>query len=165
MTVNIEYEAEKMLNIPYEQIIKKVIREAEEYAECPYETEINVILTDNESIHQINLETREIDRPTDVLSFPTLEYETPGDFSIITEDSYDFNPDTGELMLGDIVISVEKVLEQAEAYGHSAERELGFLVAHSMLHLFGYDHMEDDERLVMEKKQEEILQRCNILRD
>lgn len=165
MTVNIEDEAEKMLNIPYEKIIKKVIHEAADYAECPYEAEINVILTDNESIHQINLETREIDRPTDVLSFPTLEYETPGDFSIITDDSYDFNPDTGELMLGDIVISVDKVEEQAQAYGHSTERELGFLVAHSMLHLFGYDHMEEEERIVMEKKQEEILQRCNILRD
>lgn len=165
MTVNIEYETEKVLNIPYEEIIRKVINEALDYAECPYEAELNVILTDNESIHQINLETREIDRPTDVLSFPTLEYEEPGDFSIISEDSYDFNPDTGELMLGDIVISVEKVEEQANAYGHSMERELGFLVAHSMLHLFGYDHMEDDERIVMEKKQEEVLQRCNILRD
>lgn len=165
MTVNIEYETEKVLNIPYEEIIRKVIKEALDYAECPYEAELNVILTDNESIHQINLETREIDRPTDVLSFPTLEYDEPGDFSIISEDSYDFNPDTGELMLGDIVISVEKVEEQANAYGHSMERELGFLVAHSMLHLFGYDHMEDDERIVMEKKQEEVLQRCNILRD
>lgn len=165
MTVNIEYETEKVLNIPYEEIIRKVINEALDYAECPYEAELNVILTDNESIHQINLETREIDRPTDVLSFPTLEYDEPGDFSIISEDSYDFNPDTGELMLGDIVISVEKVEEQANAYGHSMERELGFLVAHSMLHLFGYDHMEDDERIVMEKKQEEVLQRCNILRD
>lgn len=164
MTVNIEYEAEKKLNIPYEEIIRKVIEEAIDYAECPYEAELNVILTDNESIHQINLETREIDRPTDVLSFPTLEYDEPGDFSIISEDSYDFNPDTGELMLGDIVISVEKVEEQAEAYGHSQERELGFLVAHSMLHLFGYDHMIDEERIVMEQKQEEILQKCNILR-
>lgn len=165
MTVNIEYETEKELKIPYEEIINKVIEEAIDYAECPYEAELNVILTDNENIHQINLETREIDRPTDVLSFPNLEYDEPGDFSIISEDSYDFNPDTGELMLGDIVISVEKVKEQAAAYGHSQERELGFLVAHSMLHLFGYDHMEENERIVMEKKQEEILQKCNILRE
>lgn len=164
MTVNIEYEAEKKLNIPYEEIIRNVIEEALDYADCPYESELNVILTDNERIHQINLDTREIDRPTDVLSFPTLEYDVPGDFSIISEDSYDFNPDTGELMLGDIVISVDKVEEQAEAYGHSQERELGFLVAHSMLHLFGYDHMIDEERIVMEQKQEEILQKCNILR-
>ena len=68
-----------------------------------------------------------------------------------------FHPETGELLLGDIVISVDKVMEQAEKYGHSQTRELAFLVAHSMLHLFGYDHMEDEERLVMEEKQEEIL--------
>lgn len=165
MTVNVEYETEKELNIAYEEIIRKVIMQALNYADCPYEAELNVILTDNERIHQINLETRKIDRPTDVLSFPVLEYDEPGDFSIISEDSYDFNPDTGELMLGDIVISVEKVIEQANAYGHSEERELGFLVAHSMLHLFGYDHMEEDERIVMEQKQEEILQQCNILRE
>lgn len=165
MTVNIEYEVEKMLNIPYEEIIRKVINEAVDYVDCPYETEVNVILTDNERIHQVNLEVREIDRPTDVLSFPTLEYSNPGDFSDFSEEEcYDFNPDTGELVLGDIMISIDKVTEQAEAYGHSEERELGFLVAHSMLHLFGYDHMEDEERIVMEKKQEEILERCNILR-
>ena len=76
----------------------------------------------------------------------------------LEEQSEDyFNPETGELLLGDIVISIDKVDEQAEKYGHSKERELAFLVAHSMLHLCGYDHMEDDERLVMEKKQEEIL--------
>ena len=104
MTVNIEYEVEKMLNIPYEEIIRKVIDEAVDYVDCPYETEVNVILTDNEGIHQINLETREIDRPTDVLSFPTLEYSNPGDFSDFSEEEcYDFNPDTGELVLGDIM--------------------------------------------------------------
>lgn len=165
MTVNLEYETEKKLDLPYEDIIKKVIEEALDYADCPYEAEVNVILTDNEAIHQINLETRQIDRPTDVLSFPNIEYEVPGDFSVIAEDSYDFNPDTGELMLGDIVVSVDKVKEQAEAYGHSETRELGFLVAHSMLHLFGYDHMEEEERKVMEDKQREILDRCQITRD
>ncbi len=76
-----------------------------------------------------------------------------------------FNPETGELMLGDIVISVDKVTEQAEKYGHSERRELAFLVAHSMLHLCGYDHMEDEERLVMEDKQEEILETEGVQRD
>jgi len=166
MTVNIEYEAEKVLKIPYTEIINKVVKEAVDYVKCPYEAEVNVILTDNEGIHQVNLEAREIDRPTDVLSFPTLEYRKPGDFSdFCEEECYDFNPDTGELVLGDIMISVDKVIEQADAYGHSEERELGFLVAHSMLHLFGYDHMEEEERIVMEKKQEEILTKCNIFRD
>ena len=75
-----------------------------------------------------------------------------------------FDPDSGELILGDIIISVEKVIEQAEAYGHSRERELGFLTAHSMLHLFGYDHMEEDERIDMEEKQEAILARLGLYR-
>ena len=100
-----------------------------------------------------------MDAPTDVLSFPMLEYDTPSDFEHVEEDFADcFNPETGELMLGDIMISVDKVEEQAEKYGHSTTRELAFLVAHSMLHLCGYDHMEDEERLVMEAKQNEILE-------
>ena len=86
------------------------------------------------------------------------DYETPSDFERLEEVAEDyFNLETGELLLGDIVISVDKVEEQAEKYGHSQARELAFLTAHSMLHLCGYDHMEEDERLVMEKKQEEIL--------
>ena len=83
---------------------------------------------------------RQIDAPTDVLSFPMLSYEQAGDFSALEEDYEDnFNPDTGEIMLGDIVISVDRVREQAAAYGHSERREFAFLIVHSMLHLFGYD--------------------------
>ena len=139
MTINIEYEAEKKLDLPYE-------------------AEVNVLLTDDQEIHRINQEFRGIDRATDVLSFPMGDYETPSDFERLEEVAEDyFNLETGELLLGDIVISVDKVEEQAEKYGHSQARELAFLTAHSMLHLCGYDHMEEDERLVMEKKQEEIL--------
>lgn len=160
MTINIEYEAEKKLDIPYEDIIKSVAVESLDYENCPYEAEVNVLITDNESIRQINREYRNIDNPTDVLSFPMADYESPSDFEGLEEMANDyFNPETGELLLGDIVISVDKVEEQAEKYGHSQTRELAFLVAHSMLHLCGYDHMEDGERLVMEKKQEEILRR------
>ena len=102
----------------------------------------------------MNLEQRGIDRPTDVLSFPMIEYDAPGDFSVIDEETGDaFTPETGELMLGDIVISKEKVLSQAEEYGHSPKREYAFLIAHSMLHLFGYDHMEEEERAEMEAHQ------------
>ena len=102
----------------------------------------------------MNLEHRGIDRATDVLSFPMLEFDHPGDFSIIDEETADvFDPESGELMLGDIVISVDKVLEQAQEYGHSPKREYAFLIAHSMLHLCGYDHMDDEERKVMEEKQ------------
>ncbi|MCR4629170.1 MAG: rRNA maturation RNase YbeY [Bacillota bacterium] len=159
MTVNIENEYEGELNLPYEKIIEEIVLAALDYEKCPYEAEVSVVLTDNENIHALNKEFRSIDRPTDVLSFPMCDYETPADFDRLEEDAEDcFNPETGELLLGDIVISIDKVREQAASYGHSETRELAFLVAHSMLHLMGYDHMEDDERIVMEKKQEEILQ-------
>ena len=160
MTINIEYDAEKKLDLPYETIIRDIVEEALDYEGCPYEAEVNVILTDNEAIREINRDYRQIDNPTDVLSFPMADYDEPSNFDKLEEAAEDyFNPETGELMLGDIVISVDKVEEQAEKYGHSEGRELAFLVAHSMLHLCGYDHMVDEERLVMEKKQEEILER------
>ena len=134
--------------------------------ECPYESQVNVLLTDNEGIHEFNREHRGIDRETDVLSFPNVDFETEGDFDIDEEREADyFDPDTGELILGDIIISVDKVMEQAESYGHSTKREFAFLVAHSMLHLCGYDHMEEEEAKVMEAKQEEILTSLGITRD
>lgn len=160
MTVNIDYESEDRLDLPYETIIQEIVEEAVDYENCPYEAEVNVLLTDNEGIRQINRQYRQIDSPTDVLSFPMADYDEPADFDRLEEQGSDyFNPETGELLLGDIVISVDKVKEQALKYGHSESRELAFLVAHSMLHLFGYDHMEDEERKVMEGKQEEILER------
>ena len=169
MTLDIQYETQKQLPVDYEEIITKVVNASLDYQKCPYEIELNVTLTDNEEIHKINKEFRDIDRPTDVLSFPMIEYQEAGDFAWLEEHEEElddcFNPETGELVLGDIVISVEKVIVQAQEYGHSLERELGFLVAHSMLHLFGYDHMEDDERIVMEQKQEEILTLVNLRRD
>ena len=160
MTITIDYETELRLELPVEEIIHNVIEESIDYVECPYDFEVNVLLTDNEGIHQINLDMRQIDSPTDVLSFPMCDFETPGDFDALEETPEEyFNPDTGELMMGDIVISVEKVKEQAEKYGHSETRELAFLVAHSMLHLSGYDHMEEEERIEMEAMQSEILER------
>ena len=158
MTVTIEYEAEKKLSLPYEEIIREIVGASLYYEECPYEAEVNVILADNPSIREIDREHRQIDAPTDVLSFPMVDYGRPADFSHVEEQAEDyFNPETGELMLGDIVISVDKVEEQAEKYGHSQRRELAFLVAHSMLHLCGYDHMEEEERLDMEARQRAIL--------
>ena len=169
MTINIEYETDKELKLDYEDIINRVINEAVDYAKCPYEAEVNVTLTDSDEIKKINAEYRNINNPTDVLSFPMLNFALPGDFDGISDELENdvedyFNPDSGELMLGDIVVSVEKVVEQAEKYGHSQERELAFLVAHSMMHLFGYDHMEPDEAAVMESKQREILDNLGITR-
>jgi probable rRNA maturation factor len=165
MSLNLEYETEKKLDIDYEAVIGEVVEKSLDIEECPYEVELNVIITDNEGIKEINQEYRGINTPTDVLSFPLIDYVTPSDFSHVEEDtdSY-FNPETGELLLGDIIISVEKVIAQAEEYGHSVKRELAFLVAHSMMHLFGYDHMEEEERLVMEKKQEHVLEELKIYR-
>lgn len=166
MTVNIDYESDYKLAFDYEKIIHDVINAALDFEECPYETEVNVILTTNEEIAMINRDYRDLYKSTDVLSFPMIDYARPGDFSILedglTEDF--FNPESGELMLGDIILSVDKIVEQAESYGHSQQRELGFLVAHSMLHLFGYDHMEDEEREVMEEKQRDILNMLNLKR-
>lgn len=158
MTIQIDYEAEMVLDIPYEKIIHTMAAAVLNYESCPFEAEINVVLTDNEAIHQVNREYRNVDAATDVLSFPMLEYQKPSDFSEIEAgDGEYFNLESGELLLGDIMISVEKVIEQADQYGHSPEREFAFLITHSMLHLLGYDHIEDDERLVMEEKQDLIL--------
>ncbi len=165
MTIQIDYEAEEKLDFDYEELIEKVVIEALDYEECPYEAEVNVVLTDDEAIHEVNLEFRQIDRPTDVLSFPMVEYSEAGYFDDLEEQDDLFHPETGELMLGDIMISVDKVKEQAANYGHSLKRELGFLVAHSMLHLMGYDHMEEEEREEMERKQREILDHLQITRD
>ena len=171
MTINIEYETDEKLDFDWETVIKSVVETACDYVKCPYEAEVSVTLTDNESIRQINNEYRQIDNPTDVLSFPLLNYDYPADFSFLESDDEDdeivseyFNPDSGELMLGDIIISVDKVKEQSLKYGHTDRRELAFLVAHSMMHLFGYDHMEEEERQVMEQKQREIMERLDILR-
>lgn len=166
MTIEIEKDTDLPFEIDYEPIIRDIIEEAISYVDCPYETSVNVILTSNDQIAAINKEYRGIDRSTDVLSFPAVDYKKEADFDGIEETAIDyFDPDSGELILGDIIISVEKVKEQAEAYNHSLKRELAFLTAHSMLHLFGHDHMEESEREIMEKKQEEILIRKGYTRN
>ena len=165
MTVTIERESDIPLPFSEHEVAEAVITETLDYEDCPYEVQVNIILTTNEEIRQINLEQRGIDAPTDVLSFPMIEYAYPSDFTVLEADGMDsFDPDTGELLLGDIVISVDKVIEQAEKYNHGVKREYAFLIAHSMLHLFGYDHMDELERETMEHKQEEILNRLNITR-
>ena len=164
MTLYFEEEGELKLDLPCEELARTVIEAALDYEKCPYEAEVNLLLTTNEEIQKMNAEFREINRATDVLSFPMVDYEEPGEFEFLEEADEYFHPETGELMLGDIVISKEKVLSQSEEFGHSPRREYAFLIAHSMLHLMGYDHMEEEERLCMEAKQRDILDRLNILR-
>ena len=166
MTFLVENETDVTYDFDVEQIVEMVALEVLDSEECPYEAQINVLLTDNEGIREFNKEYRDIDRETDVLSFPNLDFEQPGDFEIDEDMEADyFDPDSGELILGDIIISVDKVEEQAESYGHSKKREFAFLVAHSMLHLCGYDHMEAEEAVVMEVKQESVLTKLGITRD
>ena len=166
MTILVENEAERKLDFDYEEVIEAVINKTLETENCPYETEVNVLLTGNGEIHAANKEFRGIDRPTDVLSFPMVDYECPSDFSFVDKNPESYlNPETDELLLGDIMISVDKVYEQADEYGHSRKREFAFLIAHSMLHLLGYDHIDEEERKVMEVKQEAILDALGITRN
>ena len=165
MSFYLEEETEVSFDFPYEETARRVIDFCLEQSGFPYEAQVNLTLTDDEGIHEINREFRGIDRPTDVLSFPMLSYDRPGDFSFLEEENEDdFDPDTGEAVLGDIVISVDKVKEQAESYGHSCLREFAFLITHSMLHLFGYDHMTGEEAAVMEGLQREWLDQLGITR-
>lgn len=165
MSIYIEEEGGVALPFNAEEIARTVVEAALEYEKCPYETEVSILLTTDEEVRKLNYSSRGLDRPTDVLSFPMLEYDRPGDFTWLENEPQDaFNPETGELMLGDIVISKDKVLAQAREYGHSPLREYAFLIAHSMLHLFGYDHMEEEDRLLMEQRQRGIMEKVNILR-
>ena len=122
------------------------------------DAEISVMFTDNEGIRVLNAQHRGIDRATDVLSFPMLEYDDDGE---MFDDPGDIED---ELCLGDIVISLERAAEQAEEYGHSFEREVGFLTVHSMLHLLGYDHMTEEEEKEMFGFQKEILTEMGLER-
>ncbi len=160
------YEEEGSIRLPFacQKLAEEVAEAVLDELGCPYEAEVNLLLTEDVQIREMNREFRHIDRATDVLSFPMTEYETPGDFSHLEEQNDCFHPETGELILGDIVISKEKVLSQAEEFGHTPRREFAFLIAHSMLHLSGYDHMEEEERSVMETLQRQILEKLNILR-
>jgi len=170
MTVNIENEFEgyesfcKTLKERPEQIIEKSVLAVLDAEDNPYECEVNVLLTGDNEIREINLEQRQIDKSTDVLSFPMIDYAAPSCYDGFDDMEDLFHPDSGELMLGDIVISLDHVLSQANEYGHSTDRELAFLVVHSMLHLHGYDHMQEDEREKMEERQRIILDHAGYRR-
>ena len=164
MTLQIDYETDREIGIAYEELAEKVVQKVLDMEGCPYDAQVNLVLTDNEEIQRVNTEFREIAAPTDVLSFPMIPFETPADYAIVEEDESYFDLDTDELLLGDIMISVDKVFAQAEEYGHSVTREFCFLVAHSMLHLLGYDHMTPEEAVVMENKQRTALDELGITR-
>ena len=143
------------------ETIDKVCRKTLELEGCEFDAEISVTIVDNEEIRRLNKEFRDKDAATDVLSFPILEFDEDGNAI-----DADFDYDGGSVVLGDIVISAQRAREQAESFGHSFKREIAFLTVHSMLHLLGYDHVDDPEgEKIMTQKQETVLNRLNITRD
>lgn len=166
MTSYIENETEMTFPFDCREILESVMEEVLTSENCPYEAQVNLLITDNDGIQEYNRRFRDKDMPTDVLSFPMIPFRTEADFSVAEEAEADyFDPDSGELILGDIIISAERVFQQAESFGHSPKREFAFLTAHSLLHLCGYDHMVPEEAAVMEKKQEAVLEKLGITRD
>jgi len=149
-----------------EENIKEIIDYAlkEEQVLIPYE--VSLIFVDNEAIREINSDTRGIDRATDVLSFPMLDYDEKKVFKecYLDQEFSIIDLNEGNLVLGDIVLSLERAKEQSEEFGHSFIREVCYLVTHSILHLLGYDHMEDADKVIMRAREEEILSKFNIER-
>ncbi|MPQ42239.1 rRNA maturation RNase YbeY [Clostridium tarantellae] len=145
------------------EVIEFVLAEEKVKEAC----QISLVFVDNEEIKTINKECRNIDKATDVLSFPMIDYPQGKVYKevylnhIFNETYFDEN----ELVLGDIVLSLERAKEQSEEYNHSFIRESCYLVTHSVLHLLGYDHMKEEEKLIMRKREEEILTRLNITRN
>ena len=164
MTLTLEEEVKAAFKFDYKQLATEVVQAALAAEEFPYEAEVNLLLVSAEDIRQINREQRQIDATTDVVSFPLINYPAPGDFANLESDEDNFNPDTGEALLGDIVLCIDKVKEQAAQFGHSEKREYAFLILHSILHLFGYDHMTLADSQIMEAKQNKILSQMGILR-
>lgn len=166
MTSYVENETEVELPFDVQQILEQIMDAVLEMEKCPYETTVNLLLTDNAGIREYNKDYRGLDQETDVLSFPNIPFEHEGDFASVELSEADyFDPDSGELVLGDIILSVDRVLSQAHEYGHSVLREFAFLAAHSMFHLCGYDHMDVQEAVVMEEKQEAVLTLLGITRN
>ena len=156
--LNVDEEFINSLEAVCDFVLKK------EGVNCKYQ--ISLLFVDNEEIREINRETRNIDRATDVLSFPMLDYPNKKFFKDFYID-YNFDEtflDGDELVLGDIVLSLERALEQSEEYNHSYKREVSYLAVHSILHLLGYDHMEEDDKAIMRKREEELLGELKISR-
>lgn len=165
MKIFFEEQSRHAFDFSVQEQLDKLVRYVVRRVSCPYEVEVSVTLVDKDEIYRLNKEFRHVERPTDVLSFPMMEYEEPAEFtSTKFLQSITLSPETEELVLGDIVICSPIVCEQAREYGHSELREFSFLVVHSLLHLFGFDHMEETERLQMEDMQRKIMKELQINR-
>jgi len=160
---NIEFETE----FDKEKTAKEVVEFILKKEAVPWECEVDIYITDSEEVRTYNREYRNIDKTTDVLSFPNIDWEVPADYESVDYEGFEtesFNPETSLPILGEICLNKDRILSQAEEYGHSVKREYAFLIAHSMLHLLGYDHIKEDEAAVMEEKQKDYLEELGILR-
>lgn len=165
MSLFIENESRVTLDLDIEKLAQTALDSVIGTTDCPYEVQINLIVTDEEEIQNVNAVQRGIDRVTDVLSFPMMEFTVPGRFPKEEEYTDDmFDMELGELLLGDVVICAGKVIDQAREYGHSLTREFVFLLVHSFLHLCGYDHIEEEDREKMEKMQRAVMEQIGISR-
>lgn len=164
MSILFEENTKVDFDFDYNEIATKVVLEALSYEGFNKDAQISITIVDSDEIKAINKEFRNIDKPTDVLSFPLIDFSLDHNYEI-GEDSLDcIDPENGEVMLGDIVLCIDKIKSQALEYNHSVLREYAFLIAHSMLHLLGYDHMLENEAKDMERRQEEILMSLGISR-
>ncbi len=152
--LNLTYEKPSLLNVPVTRNIRRCIEATLDAEGIEALCEINILVTDDSGIHAINLASRQIDKPTDVLSFPMFELE-PGNPPMDWEDYLD--PGTNACPLGDMVISLERARAQAKEFGHSVKREVGYLTIHSMLHLLGYDHLDEGEMKRQMRAREEAI--------
>ncbi len=167
MNFYIENETDHEFEFDVKEIAEKVCLKVLENEKCPFDNiSVNILITDNEGIRQYNKDFRGIDKETDVLSFPNLDFANPGEYVIPKGAEADYtDPETKDIILGDIILSKDRILSQAAEYGHSVKREFAFLVAHSMLHLSGYDHMTEEEAAVMEERQKRALNELGITRE
>lgn len=164
MSVSVWNETQYHFEFDVEEQTKIVVEQCLLEENFPLQAEINLTIVHEDVIQEINQEQRDINQITDVLSFPMLVFQEAGIF-LDSELKSNINLDTDEVMLGDIVICYEKVESQAKEYGHSILREFSFLVAHSMFHLMGYDHMTEEEEIKMFAKQKKVLDHLEIMRD
>ncbi len=163
--MNTEIRTGEKFDFSVRVLARQVIRETLRREGCPYDVIVDLLVTGPEEVRELNRDFRGIDRDTDVLSFPGLDLVTPSAFDTIAEgDPACFDPDTGLLCMGSIVLQAQKIRSQAAEYGHSEKREFAFLVAHSVLHLCGYDHETEEEAAEMESRQEAVLSAMGIRR-
>jgi probable rRNA maturation factor len=155
-------EVDKKLNLSVEKVIEFSLQKEM----VNLDTEINLVYVDNKEIKNINFRTRKIDKETDVLSFPMINYPKGKVFKEVYDENsfYPEDYNEGRLLLGDIVLSLEKAFTQSQEFCHSFEREVCYLCIHSLLHLLGYDHIIEDDKIIMRKREEEILSELNIIR-